>query len=180
MRGRQRAAGLLVLLFLAGCAATPPVQKERESERESTRVKPVEKSVTEPVIVQEEGLLSEGIALLGGSDPLKARSAFSSLLQRHPKSRWRSAAEAFIRLIDAAEASRRESRQERLLLERAQTEQGRLLQENSQLRKTVRDLTERLQLETTALSQENDQLKKDLQRLKQLEIELQKRERMLR
>ena len=39
---------------------------------------------------------------------------------------------------------------------------------------------ERLQAETAALTQENEQLKKDLQRLKLLEIELQKRERMLR
>ena len=39
---------------------------------------------------------------------------------------------------------------------------------------------ERLQAETAALTQENELLKKDLQRLKLLEIELQKRERMLR
>jgi len=55
-----------------------------------------------------------------------------------------------------------------------------LLKENDGLRQTIRELTERLQAETAALTQENDQLKKDLQRLKLLEIELQKRERMIR
>jgi hypothetical protein len=38
----------------------------------------------------------------------------------------------------------------------------------------------KLQSETAALTQENEQLKKDIQRLKALEIELEKRERTLR
>ena len=67
-----------------------------------------------------------------------------------------------------------------LLAEQVRAEQARALQENEALKKTVRELTERLQTETTALAQENEQLKKDLQRLKALEIELEKRERMLR
>jgi hypothetical protein len=54
------------------------------------------------------------------------------------------------------------------------------LQENDHLKKTVRELTEKLQSEMAAVTQENEQLKKDIQRLKTLETELQKRERMLR
>lgn len=182
MRHLQTAAGILALLLLAGCAAAPTAEKKMEVRSEPV-VKQAEKSVTPPLIVDDFDLLSEGIALLSRPDrpdPTKARSVFASLLQRHPKSRWRSAAETFIRLIDEAEVSREMNRQEHLLLEEAQTEQNRLLQENDQLRKTIRDLTERLPVETAALIQENEQLKKDLQRLKLLEIELQKRERMLR
>lgn len=146
-------------------------------------VTPAEKSVTAPLSVEDFDLMSEGIALLNRPDwpdSTKARSVFTSLLQRHPESRWRSAAETFIRLIDEVDVSREMNRQEHLLLDKARAEENRLLQENDDLRKTIRDLTERLQVETAALVQENEQLKKDLLRLKLLEIELQKRERMLR
>ncbi|MCL5807427.1 MAG: hypothetical protein M1418_02525 [Deltaproteobacteria bacterium] len=182
MRHLQRAAGILALLFLVGCAAAPPAERKREVRSEPV-VKPAERVAAAPLVVEDFDLLSEGIALLSRPDrpdPTKARSVFASLLERHPRSRWRSAAETFIRLIDEAETSLRRNRQEHLLLEKAQSEQNRLLKENDQLRKMIRELTERLQGETAALLQENDQLKKDLQRLKLLEIELQKRERMLR
>ena len=182
MRRFQTAAGVLALLLLVGCATAPIAEKKKEFGSEPV-VKPADKSVTPPLIVKDFDLLSEGIALLSRPDrpdPTKARSVFASLLQHQPKSRWRSAAETFIRLIDEAEVSWEMNRQEHLLLEKAQSEQNRLLKENDHLRKTIRDLTERLQVETAALIQENEQLKKDLQRLKLLEIELQKRERMLR
>ncbi len=146
-------------------------------------MKPAEKRLTEPLMVEDFDLLSEGIALLDHPDrrdPIRARVAFASLLHRYPQSRWRSAAETFIRLIGASEVSLEKSRQDHLLLDKAQTERAKALRENDQLKKTIRDLTEKCQAEITVLTQENDQLKKDLQHLKALEIELQKRERMLR
>lgn len=186
MRHLQTAAVILALLLLAGCAAAPTAEKKREVGSEplviQAVVKPAEKSATASLIVEDFDLLSEGIALLSPPDrpdSTQARSVFASLLKRHPESRWRSAVETFIRLIDEAEVSREMNRQEHLLLDMALVEQNRLLQENDSLRKTIHDLTERLQAETATLTQENEQLKKDLQRLKLLEIELQKRERML-
>jgi hypothetical protein len=145
--------------------------------------KPTEGRPQVPPAVEDIDLLSEGIALLSQPDrpdSTKARSVFQSLLQRFPMSRWRPAAETFIRLIDEAEASREINLKDRLHSDAARAEQNRLLKENDGLRQTIRELTERLQAETAALTQENDQLKKDLQRLKLLEIELQKRERMIR
>jgi hypothetical protein len=188
MRPLQFAAGILALLLLAGCAAAPMTEKKREVGSDPVVkpvvVKPAEKNVTAPPRLEDFDLLSEGIALLsrpGRPDPMEARSVFASLLRRYPQSRWRPAAETFIRMIDEAEVSREMmNRQEHLLMDKARVEQNRLLQENDSLRKTIRDLTERLQAETAALTQENEQLKKDLQSLKLLEIELQKRERMLR
>ena len=188
MRRLQRAAGFFALLLLAGCAAAPTVDKKKE-----VRSEPVMKQ--RPWRNRQKRdrrllpssrtsiFLSEGIALLSQPDrpdSTKARSVFQSLLQRFPMSRWRPAAETFIRLIDEAEASREINLQDRLHLDEARAEQNRLLKENDGLRQTIRELTERLQAETAALTQENEQLKKDLQRLKLLEIELQKRERMIR
>ena len=106
--------------------------------------------------------------------------ALRELLERYPESKWRPAAETFVRLIDERDALREVSVQDHLLIETTQGEKARALQENDHLKKTVRELTEKLQSETAALPQENEQLKKDIQRLKALEIELEKRERTLR
>lgn len=145
--------------------------------------KQVAKKVVSPPVVEGFDLLYEGIALLGRqdrSDPTQARSVFASLLQQYPKSRWRSAAETFIRLIDETETSREKRQKLNLLLDKVQEERAKAIRENDHLKKTIRDLTEKHKAEKTVLTQENELLKKDLQRLKALEIELQKRERMLR
>ena len=136
-----------------------------------------------PRLFEDREILLEGVALLNlpdRSEPSTARSVFISLIQLYPQSRWRPVAEAFILLIDEREAFREASRQDRLLTDKVKAEKAKTLQENEALRKTVRELTERLQKETTALAQDNEQLKQDIQRLKALEIELEKRERMLR
>ena len=134
-------------------------------------------------VVDRSKSLLDGVLLLNRQerpDPGKARSVFLSLIQRYPQSRWRPAAEAFIRLIDERDAFGEMSRLDRLLVDKTGTERLRALQENDQLKKAIRELTEKLQLETAVLAQENEQMKRDIQRLKALEIELQKRERMLR
>ena len=175
-------------LFLAGCAAAPTAIEKKDvatpavkaAEAPSTMPMAPEKP---PRLFEDRDLLLDGVALLNlqdRPDPAKARSVFISLIQRYPQSRWRSAAEAFIRLIDERDAFLEASRQDHLLIDKTQGEKAKALQENDRLKKTVRELTEKLQSETATLSQENEQLKKDIQRLKALEIELEKRDRTLR
>jgi hypothetical protein len=181
---RLRAArfGLLALLFLAGCAVTAPTAEKREV-AVATPAPPAEERMTAPRLVEDRDLFLEGSALLnppGGPDPVKARAVFAALIQRYPQSRWRPAAESFIRLIDESKASREAGREDQLRQEKLRAERSAALQENESLKKTVRELKERLQTETAALIQENEKLKTDLQRLRDLEIELEKRERMLR
>jgi gas vesicle protein len=169
-------------LFLAGCAAAPTVIEKKEVA--APVIKPAEESpAAPPRLFEERDLLLDGVALLNlqdRPDPTKARSVFTSLIQRYPQSRWRSAAEAFIRLIDERDAFREVSHQDRLLIGTVQGEKAETLQESDRLKKTVRELMEKLQSETAALTQENERLKKDIERLKALEIELEKRERRLR
>jgi hypothetical protein len=169
-------------LFLAGCATAPTAIEKKDVA--ASVIKSAEEPPAAPQRLSEErDLLLDGVALLNlqdRPDPAKARSVFISLIQRYPQSRWRSAAEAFIRLIDERDVFREVNRQDHLLIDKTQGEKAKALQENDHLKKTVRELTEKLQSETAALTQENEQLKKDIQRLKALEIELEKRERTLR
>jgi hypothetical protein len=174
--------GVLALLFLTGCAATAPTGEKREV-AVAPAAPPAEERMTAPRLVEDRDLFLEGSALLnppGVPDPVKARAVFASLIRRYPQSRWRPAAESFIRLIDESRESREAGREDRLRQEKLRTERSAALQENESLKKTVRELKEKLQTETAALIQENEQLKTNLQRLKTLEIELEKRERMLR
>jgi hypothetical protein len=173
---------MVALLFLAGCAAAPPTVEQKIVVAEPPAPS-IEKGATPPRLTEDRDLFAEGLAFLNQSEPAgpaKARGVFISLRERYPLSRWRSAAESFIRLIDEIDASRESGRQDQLLLEKLRAERPEMLQENESLKKTVRELTEKLHTGTTSLVQENEKLKRDLQRLKDLEIELEKRERMLR
>jgi hypothetical protein len=174
-------------LLLAGCAAAPTAIEKKDAAAPAVKA---EEALTPPVVPEEptrlfkdRDLLLDGVALLAlqdRSDPENARSIFVSLILRYPESRWRSTAEAFVRLIDERDAFRETSRQDHLLIDKVQGEAAKALQENDRLKRTVRELTEKLQSETAALAQENEQLKKDIKRLKALDIELEKRERTLR
>ncbi len=180
----------MALFFIAGCATAPPVMEKKEEVKAVQKavappaVKPMEEAPAPPPrLFEERDLLLDGVARLNvpeQPDSEKARSIFLSLIQRYPQSRWRAVAEAFIRLIDERDRFEEKSRLDGLLADRSSEERLRALKENDHLKKTVRELTEKLQSETTALVKENEQLKRDIQRLKALEIELQKRERMLR
>jgi hypothetical protein len=172
-------------LLMAGCAVAPTAIDKKDVAAPAVKAAEETPAAPEkpPRLFEDRELLLDGVKLLtfpDRSEPSTARSVFISLIQLYPRSRWRPEAEAFIRLIDEGEAFREGSRQDRLLTDKVKAEKAKALQENEALRKTVRELTERIQRETTALAQENEQLKQDIQRLKTLEIELEKRERMRR
>ncbi|MDA8126027.1 MAG: hypothetical protein M0009_12660 [Deltaproteobacteria bacterium] len=178
---RKTVPTLLAALFLAGCASPAPIEKGTAGTIGSAPSTQERKPASG--VAADRALFDEGIALLCGAErpePAKARSVLNSLIQYYPQSRWRSSAETLVGLIDAAETSRETNQKMQLLTEQLLEERTRTLQEKEQLKKTIRELTEKQQTETQALAQENEQLKKDLQRLKTLEIELEKRERMLR
>jgi len=169
-------------LFLAGCATAPTAIENTDTA--ASVIMPVEESPAAPPRLYDEcDLFLDGVSFLNlpdRPDPEKARSVFVSLIQRYPESRWCSAAEAFIRLIDEKDAFLEANRQDHLLIGQIQWEKTKALQENDRLKKTIRELTEKLQSETAALTQKNEKLKKDIRRLKDLEIELEKRDKALR
>lgn len=122
-----------------------------------------------------EELLAEAataISLPDGSpadNHLKAREILNHLLQSYPDSKWRNPAEAMILLIDRQTACAEKSKRDRQLCDSVTAQRLRCEESENQCRQ-----------ELTRILQENEQLKQDLQNLKNLEIELEQRNRGIR
>lgn len=120
---------------------------------------------------------TKGLAFLENqqNDPdyAKARAALAELLEKYPRSKWRDPAVSLIRLLDERTKLQGENFSDQAALNKAKGE-------NDQLKRDLRAVNDRLQAETARLTQESEQLKKDLQLLKDLELQLDKRDRKLR
>jgi len=139
----------------------------------------------------DTALFQEGYAQLSGEErPVdygRAREAFGLLINKYPKSKWRSYAKNFLILMDETQTAREQKEKEKqacikikALWEstqkecrtdqlKAQGERSRLLKENEQLRQ-----------DNLQLRHENEQLKQNIEQLKRLEIELQRRDKIFR
>jgi hypothetical protein len=157
--------GFLLLVFLGACASVSP--------------SPPPTPVASPTVIEKDrftqspsdvDILNKGLSYLGNhekaADYAKAREAFNELLITYPHSKWRNISETMIRLMDELQSSRA----------KFHVDKAKLLKENELLKKDNRRLLE----ETAKLVQESEQLKKDIKLLKSLEVQLEKREKMLR
>ena len=170
----------MLIVLLGACTHTLPPPLDRTSP--PGIVSPLkEKTVIEKT---DSALFNEGIFYLGGpgrvAEYTKARSAFDALLKMHPESKWRNLSEVLLRLIDEMQLCEAKSVSDQKLIEKADADRGKLREENEQLKREIRLLDDKFQAEMTKLREENEQLKKDIQLLKNLEIQLDKREKMLR
>jgi hypothetical protein len=109
-----------------------------------------------------------------------ARQTLESLLSGYPQSKWNDAARATLRLIGELDTYRHRLPVEQDMVQKLATDRNRIIQENEQLKKDLRLMSEKYQAALAERQQENEQLKKDLQLLKNLEIQLDRREKMLR
>jgi hypothetical protein len=125
-------------------------------------------------------LFNKGMSYLGNNEKVAdytgARSTFDELLKIYPDSKWRSISAVLIRLIDGMQSCKEKSSADRILIEKTRDDKSRFLRETEQLKEDNRNLLE----ETARLIQGNELLKKDIQLLKSLEVQLEKREKMLR
>lgn len=146
---------LFIIVGACASAPSPPVASEKSFFKRSP---------------SDADLVYTGMSYLGNNeqaaDYIKARAVFSELLKTYPRSKWKGFSEALIRLIDDMHSS----------IKKAQTDKAKILRENEHIKKDNRQLLE----ETAKLVQENEQLRKDIQLLKSLEVQQQKREKMLR
>ena len=161
----------LLIALLGACSSlpSPPGTPPRANERSWFKRSPADVDI-----------FYQGISYLGdkekATDYAKAKAAFNEVLNTYPKSKWRGLSETFIRLIDMEQLYEETCRTDVQLIEKAKEDNARLLKENEQAKKDNRRLLD----ETAKLIQENEQLKKDIQLLKSLEVQLEKREKMLR
>lgn len=165
----------LVLLFGA-CASSSTMAPGKES-AQGIAVVPVEKAGLFGKPPADAMMFNEGVSWLGLSDKpadyAKAKETFAILTQNYPQSKWRPLAETFVHLIDAIQS----------LQAKGLSEQGlanKLKQDNERLKKDLQALSSKFQADRDSLLQKNEQLKKDMELLKKLEVQLDKREKMLR
>ena len=160
---------LMVLLVACSSLPSPPGTPPRANDKSWFKRAP-----------SDIDIFYRGISYLGDKEKAaeyeKAKAEFNELLKTYPKSKWRGLSETFINLIDAEQLYEEQSRTDVQVIGQAKEDRARLLKENEQLRKDNRRLLE----ETAKLIQESEQLKKDIQLLKSLEVQLEKREKMLR
>ena len=166
---------ILVLWF--GACASSPVAAPDKGTGQGMAVVPVEKAGLFTKPPADAMTFNEGVSWLGLSgkpaDHAKARETFSVLTKTFPQSKWRPLAETFIHLLDAIESLQAKGLSEQGLAEK-------LKQDNERLKKDIQALGGKLQAERDSLMQENEKLKKDIDLLKQLEVQLDQRGKMLR
>jgi len=179
----QRGSAVFALiLFISVVACTASLPKTQGPDASSSELSSALRSriFTSP----EDDLFREGLScLITAAQPAdyeKARATFAALVTSYPKSKWAEPAQRFITLMDDLQACRSKDNVTRQHIESLEREKEGTLLENESLRKSLKQAHERLQTETQKLLAENEQLKKDLQLLKDLEIQLERRERMLR
>ena len=160
---------VVILLVTVGCASTP--KKDLPAASASAAAATTARS--------DAQLFHEGYALLGTSYS-KARETFDQLIRLYPKSKWRPYAETYLKLLDDVNAASNRVIVARQEERKAKQEAEELRVALDQAKKANRLPSEKLQSEVARLQQENDQLKNDLQRLKNLEVQLQRRERSIR
>ena len=167
---------ILALLVLAGCSA----KAVRDGGQESPA--PVKKAgslfSSGP---SDRDLFDEALALLSGSgrepDYHEARIRLGTLVEQFPESKWAEGAKALLSMLDRVSALQVQLKEQKA---EAQQEQAKLKKEIEGLKSSVRQAEEKNSAELIRLQQENEQLKNDIRQLKNLEIRLEKREKLLR
>jgi gas vesicle protein len=158
-----------LVLLLGACASSSTVAPGKGTVQ-GMAVIPVEKAGLFGKPPADAMMFNEGVSWLGLSDKpadyAKAKGTFAILTQNYPQSKWRPLAETFVHLIDAIQSLQAEKLSSQNLTEK-------LKQDHERLKKS-------LQSERDSLAQENEKLKKDMELLKQLEVQLDQRGKMLR
>ena len=162
-----------VMLMLSwGCAAAP-VQEQTSLAEKSRNIFALTPADTEMFLEVFNDLSN----LAGEPNYNAVKVKLESFVQNYPKSKWMVIAQTLIKNIDKNTVLQTQLARER---QKAQTDRTKLQKENDALKEELRLTEEKYKTEMVRLQQENEQLKKDIQLLKQLEVHLEKREKMLR
>lgn len=107
----------------------------------------------------------------------EARRRLQKMVSQFPDSQWTNSAEALLMTLDRIFILQAALSNEKL---KVQGEHLKLKKEISKIRDNAEQMEGKYSVEIVRLQQENEQLKKDIQQLKNLEIQLERREKMIR
>jgi hypothetical protein len=162
----------IIVTFVAGCAENPIINKSNNGQL----AVPKQKSFFE-LSPSDADIMNDALTYLnntkGEPNYNAAKAKLKMLIAEHPKSTLVGNAQALILTIDNLLVLQSTVKTDQQELDKANAEKAKL-------RKDYKSLEERYQTETVKLQQENEQLKNDLALLKKLEIQLDKREKMLK
>lgn len=175
------AIGLVMLFGILGCSASVQKKEPPLTANIANKTVPVFKSSPSDIDYLRHGL-NLLLAQSGSAEPdyVGASSAFQLLVKEYPDSKWTSASLALIRIINDIRTYTEKHKTLQDQFDMLLLEKNALKQSNEQIKKTENAQHEKLQTELARLAQENERLKKDIESLKELEIKLDKRERLLR
>jgi hypothetical protein len=105
----------------------------------------------------------------GATDYSAVTAGLESFVVQYPDSNWTSCAQIILQTINKLTAQQNKATSDRLALEKANADKSKLVHE-----------IEMLKTDAGKLQQENDQLRNDIALLKRLEIQQEKRGKMLR
>jgi hypothetical protein len=162
----------IIVIFIAGCANSSVIDKSNGPKMAAQKQKSIFELSPSDADIINEALISLNNKE-GKPDYYAARAKLAILIQEHPKSKWAGSAQALIQIIDNLLALQKKIEAESVALDKANAEKAKL-------QKDYKYSEEKYQTETVKLQQENEQLKNDIALLKKLEIQLDKREKMLK
>ena len=151
----------IIAAFFAGCAGTPVADKSKSGE----------------IAPSDSDIMQEALTYLNTPERVPdynaAKANLELLLQKYPQSKLAESTQALILTINDLLVLQLQLKNEKHALDKANAEKAKL-------RKDYKSSEERYQVENIKLQQENEQLKNDIAVLKKLEIQMDKREKMLK
>ncbi|MFO7569582.1 MAG: hypothetical protein R6W75_07265 [Smithellaceae bacterium] len=176
MRTKRNFYFLMVVLLLFGCAGADLKNTETKGQ-----IAPVLSNGMFNKAPTDKDLYLSALARLSvqGKEPnyTEARSMLNVLIEEHPGSKWVESAQAIIGLIDSLTAMQADMR---VRTKKAQADQARQTRDIEGLKEQIKAAEAGNLAEIERLQQENEKLNDNLQQLKKLEVQLEKREKMLR
>jgi len=174
------------LLIAVGCATTEQV-KVKETGKAAVKAESTKSAKSFFAISPSDNdIFNEALSYLENDsdedepDYDGAKEKFQELIKQYPKSKWRQAATDLIRALDQITLLQARVNNMKNARDKAVSEKNRLVKENDTVKKENKILEEKYQNDTAKLKTENEQLKNDIQLLKNLEIKLDKRDKLLR
>jgi hypothetical protein len=162
----------IIAVFVAGCANSSVIDKSNGPNMADQKQKSIFELSPSDTDIINEALISLNNKE-GKPDYNATKAKLEILIQEHPQSKRAVSAQALIQIINNLLALQEKVKTESVALDKANAEKAKL-------RKDYKYSEERYQTETLKLQQENEQLKNDIALLKKLEIQLDKREKMLK